>query len=231
LVKRGLGPFWGFQEAWLSIAYSVVDIAIYPTLFVTYLAQLFPSLGGDARGQPGWWLAMGGIAASTAWNMSEIRSIGRGSVALGAAALAPFVAIVVLAAAAVARGGLSASTATFRDPGASDGGAIAGGLLMAMWNLMGFDSATTFAAEVRDPGRSYPRAVILAALAIGASYVITIAVSTAAGLAPAEWASGSWVRVGARLGGPALGAAVTAGGAVSAFGMYNALCCPGLAFR
>src|SRR5262249_15468385 len=36
-VRRALGPFWGFQEAWLSLAASVFDMAIYPILFVTYL--------------------------------------------------------------------------------------------------------------------------------------------------------------------------------------------------
>ena len=36
-VRRGLGNFWGFQEAWLSLAASIFDMAIYPTLFVFYL--------------------------------------------------------------------------------------------------------------------------------------------------------------------------------------------------
>ena len=34
-VTRGMGRFWGFQEAWLSLAGSVFDVAIYPTLFVS----------------------------------------------------------------------------------------------------------------------------------------------------------------------------------------------------
>ena len=29
-----VGNFWGFQEAWLSLAASIFDMAIYPTLFV-----------------------------------------------------------------------------------------------------------------------------------------------------------------------------------------------------
>ena len=33
-VRRAMGPFWGFQEAWLSLAASVFDMALYPTLFV-----------------------------------------------------------------------------------------------------------------------------------------------------------------------------------------------------
>ena len=37
-VRRGLGNFWGFQEAWLSLVASVFDMALYPTLVVVYLA-------------------------------------------------------------------------------------------------------------------------------------------------------------------------------------------------
>ena len=29
-VRRGLGNFWGFQEAWMSLAASIFDMAIYP---------------------------------------------------------------------------------------------------------------------------------------------------------------------------------------------------------
>src|SRR5215471_21267201 len=39
-VRRAMGPFWGFQEAWLSLAASIFDMAIYPTLFATYLGRL-----------------------------------------------------------------------------------------------------------------------------------------------------------------------------------------------
>ena len=31
-VRRALGPVWGFQEAWLSLAASVFDMAIYPKI-------------------------------------------------------------------------------------------------------------------------------------------------------------------------------------------------------
>jgi Amino acid permease len=36
-VRRAFGPFWGYQEAWLSLAASIFDMAIYPTLSVLYL--------------------------------------------------------------------------------------------------------------------------------------------------------------------------------------------------
>ncbi len=44
-VRRGLGNFWGFQEAWLSLAASIFDMAIYPTLFAIYLKQMVPWFG------------------------------------------------------------------------------------------------------------------------------------------------------------------------------------------
>src|SRR5580698_1810670 len=43
-VRRGLGPFWGFQEAWLSLVASVFDMALYPTFFMLYLTRLVPGL-------------------------------------------------------------------------------------------------------------------------------------------------------------------------------------------
>src|SRR5579883_2919420 len=48
-VRRALGPFWGFQEAWLSLVASVFDMAIYPTLFTLYLGRLWPAC---AQGWP-----------------------------------------------------------------------------------------------------------------------------------------------------------------------------------
>ncbi len=222
-VRRGLGPFWGVQEAWLSLAVGIVDIAIYPTLLVTYLSRLFPALGGDAPGKPGWWLAMFAIAGCTAWNAIGIRSVGRGSALMGVALLAPFAAMVALAVRSLPSGGWSAALEMWRAPAPADPAAWIAGLMLAMWNLMGFDNASTFAAEVRQPAVAYPRAMVLAATAIAASYVVVIAASAVTGLPPAAWTSGSWVEVGGRLGGSALAAAVTAGGALSALGMYNAL--------
>ena len=51
-VRRAMGPFWGFQEAWLSLAASVFDMAIYPTTFTLYLSA--GSLA-DGRTSRVWW--------------------------------------------------------------------------------------------------------------------------------------------------------------------------------
>src|SRR5215470_11317349 len=41
-VKEGLGAFAGFAEAYLTLVYTAVDMAIYPVLFAAYLSYLFP---------------------------------------------------------------------------------------------------------------------------------------------------------------------------------------------
>ena len=49
-VTRAMGPFWGFQEAWLSLVGSIFDMAIYPTLFIGYLGHFAPALTAGRRG-------------------------------------------------------------------------------------------------------------------------------------------------------------------------------------
>src|SRR6195256_1127959 len=78
-VHRAMGPFWGFQEAWLSLTASVFDMAIYPTLFVTYLGRLRPELTAGNRGIL---LAATVIFAALIWNLCGSLAVGNGSILL-----------------------------------------------------------------------------------------------------------------------------------------------------
>ena len=49
-VRRGMGPFWGFQESWLTLTGSVFEMALYPTLFVAYLGRFAPRVTAGHRG-------------------------------------------------------------------------------------------------------------------------------------------------------------------------------------
>src|SRR5215467_5054693 len=53
-VRAGMGNFWGVQEGWWTICYTAVDMAIYPVLFVNYLAYFVPSLALDETGSSSW---------------------------------------------------------------------------------------------------------------------------------------------------------------------------------
>ena len=90
-VRRALGPFWGFQEAWLSLAASIFDMAIYPVTFVLYLSRVAPSWTAGYRGTL-WALAV--VVLCAAWNLRGAKAVGEGSVGMFAVLLAPFVVLV-----------------------------------------------------------------------------------------------------------------------------------------
>ena len=76
-VRRAMGDFWGFQEAWLSLVASVFDMAIYPTLFVLYLSRLFPWFGVNNRGIM---VGLAVVIACAALNIAGIRVVATTSV-------------------------------------------------------------------------------------------------------------------------------------------------------
>ena len=213
-VRRAMGDFWGFQEAWLSLVASVFDMAIYPTLFVLYLSRLFPWFGVNNRGVL---VGLAVVVVCAAMNIAGIRVVATTSVWLFFLLSAPFVAIVILA---PLKWGALANAVTTPTTSHVD---IIGGLLIAMWNYMGWDNASTIAAEVKQPQKTYPRAMMGAVILVSLTYVVPVAAMWATKLSPTAWETGSWADIAGMLGGPILRVALVLGGMMSAFGMFNAL--------
>src|SRR6516162_2058065 len=219
-VRRGLGNFWGFQEAWLSLAASIFDMAIYPTLFVFYLKQMVPWFGdGNHAILAGLFV----VVACAALNIAGIRVVGLTSLWLLFLLSAPFALVVVLA---------PFKMGTLADPHAAPaitGLGLVGGVLVAMWNYMGWDNASTIAQEVERPQRTYPRAMIAAVILVSLTYILPFVAVYFTGIPASAFAEdGSWASVAGELGGTILGVQwlrffVTVGGMMSAFGMFNAL--------
>jgi len=211
-VRRALGPFWGFQEAWLSLTASIFDMAIYPTIFLLYLGQLWPSAIAGHR-----YLFVGGlvVAASALWNIAGIKTVGDSGSAMMFLLLAPFA---VLAAVCLVRRPIVPITAS-----SSHSINLLGGILIAMWNYMGWDNASTIAGEVHNPQRNYPLALLGALSLIATCYLIPVAALWHTGIGPSGFTTGSWVAVANRVVSPALGWAIVIGGMVCGLGMNNAL--------
>ncbi|MCS6913158.1 MAG: APC family permease [Myxococcales bacterium] len=223
-VRRALGPFWGFQQAFLMLATSLFDMAIYPTLFVTYLGRLWPEVASTAPGQPGWWIGVSLIAVCTLWNIRGSRAVGVGATALGGLLLLPFVLLAVLALVSLPQGGLARAAAALSAPPPAEGSpAWVGGIILCMWNYMGWDNASTVASEVHDPQRTYPRAMLLTVLVVAACYALPVLAASASGMPAEAWTAGSWVEAAQRLGGPPLGLLVVLGGMLCSLGMFNVL--------
>jgi amino acid transporter len=213
-VRRAMGNFWGFQEAWLSLVASIFDMAIYPTLFVAYLSRLFPWFAAEHRGLL---VGLAVVAACVLLNIAGVRVVSTTSLWLFFALSAPFALMVILA--PFKYGALMYAVTR---PTTSKVDMIAG-LLIAMWNYMGWDNASTIATEVERPQRTYPQAMLLAVAVVALSYVLPVAAVWMTGLAPTAWETGSWAEIAGLLGGPLLRVGLVLGGMISAFGMFNAL--------
>src|SRR5208337_351981 len=145
--------------------------------------------------------------------------VGEGSIGLFVILLSPFAVLVV--AAAWHGWHLHANTAWTSTKTSSAG--LSTAILVALWNYMGWDNASTIAREVDNPQRNYPRAMIAAALLTALTYVLPLAAMAVAGLSAKGFSTGSWAVAGSVLGGPLLGLAIVAGGVLCGVGMFNAL--------
>jgi amino acid transporter len=217
-VRRALGPFWGFQEGWLSLAASIFDMALYPSIFALYLGRFNPAL---TAGHREYLLKLLVVFICCAWNLRGAAGVGNDSVGLFALLLLPFAAFTVLG---VVHGfTMHPSVDWGRPAGPGAGTALSMAILVAMWNYMGWDNASTVATEVENPQRNYPRAMIGAAILTALTYIVPLVAMALAGLSPTGFTTGSWTSAGQALGGRILALAVVAGGVICGVGMFNAL--------
>ena len=214
-VRRAMGPFWGFQEAWLSLAASVFDMAIYPTAFVLYLSHIAPTLTAGSRGLL---IKLGIVGISAIWNLRGAVAVGRGSQRMMVISLSPFVVLIVLAVWHSLHRGVAAAAGG--PPVEVD---ISGAVLVALWNYMGWDNASTIAQEVEDPQRNYPRAMFTSAIAVMCVYMLPLAAVWMAGIPSARFSTGAWVDAAMLLGGSILALSVVLAGSLDGLGTFNAL--------
>ena len=210
-VSRALGPFWGFQESWLTFVGSIFDMAIYPILFSTYLAHLVSALG---RGFIPFAIGALMITACVAMNLLGTSFVGRGSILFVLALLAPFGILVWYGFSSAHFG---AAPRTFPKPD------LLGGILIAMWNFMGWDNASTIAGDVKDARRTYALAMAIALAVVVVTYFLPIVAVAHAGIPSSDWETGAWVTFAARLGGQKLALCMTAAGTIAALSTFNAL--------
>jgi amino acid transporter len=216
-VRRAFGPFWAFQNAWLTWMYSLVDMALYPVLFNQYLAYFYPGLGTGAR----WEISLAVIWIGTAVNLRGARPVGNLSIVAGAFILLGFLALTVLALPHVTH----APWVPFAKGGSGTMGAVGVGLSLALWNYTGWDNASTVQGEVREASRTYPRALAFALPLVMLGYLLPLTAT----LGVSDWTAwheGGWPAIAAASAGRAgtvLAFWIAAAGLVSALALFNAL--------
>ena len=216
-VRRAFGPFWGFQNAWLTWMYSLVDMALYPVLFNQYLAFFVPGLGKGAQ----WAVSLGVIWSATALNLRGARPVGRVSILTGSFILLGFFLLSIAALPHMSH----APWLPFAKGRQGALGALGVGLSLALWNYTGWDNASTVQGEVRDASRAYPRALALTLPLVTLGYLLPLG-TTLAATDWNKWHEGGWSDIARALPGafgPLLAVWLGLAGLLSALSLFNAL--------
>src|SRR5436309_2368954 len=218
-VKRAFGRFWGFWNGWLSWVYSLIDMAIYPVLFLQYLRFFMPELGRLES----WLVALALIWGATWLNLRGTRVVGTASGWFVALVLAPFG---VLATVALARWLGQPATpfpaTPFHATGTSFLGALGIGVSQSIWNYSGWDNASTIGGEIEEASATYPRALARALPLVTLVYFLTI-IPVLALTDWTAWTDGAWPGLARTAVGGWLGGWVGLAGMLSALALFNAL--------
>ena len=213
-TSSAFGPFWGFLQGWWKWTSGVINTATYPILCVDYLQSILPVVAAGAARVSG---IFGFTLALTYLNYRGLTVVGWSAVMLGVASLLPFFIMV----------GFSLPTLVpSRWLGLGGNGESVDWreyLNVLFWNLNFWDNASTLAGEVEDPGRTFPRAILMAGFLVAGCYLLPLLAGTGAvDVVRSEWEDGFFAILALRLGGKWLQWWMELGATLSCFGLFAA---------
>ncbi|SPF43444.1 Amino acid/polyamine/organocation transporter, APC superfamily [Candidatus Sulfotelmatobacter kueseliae] len=227
-IRETFGPFWAVQQACWTMASSVVWLAMFPVLFVSYLMFLLPAISIYGAGHPGtgpvirWLIAVLVIVAGMWLNLRGSRDVG------GLAKVSTFLvlgAFALMLLVWLTRGGApgAAVEVISRDLAANHKGVLLLGLSYVIFNYSGWDNVSTYAGEVDRPQRNYPRAIGIALLLLVLAYLLPVLAGITVTTQPAIWSSDAgWPVISQMLGGHWLRNVIAAAGLVSTWNLFSA---------
>jgi len=210
-VTAAFGPMWGFQEGLWSWLSGVTDNSLYPVMLAANLQLFFPELEG---GWPRKAFLMGMSLLLSYLNYRGLTVVGHTIVTSCLAILVPFVLLTALCVPH-----LEPRNWLQMDLDKLDWGTF---LNIMFWNLNYWDSVSTLAGEVADPGRTFPRALMLAVGLVVASYLLPTLAALGVNTDTSEWALGYYGRVAQQVGGRWLAVWIMVAAACSQVGQYQA---------
>lgn len=220
-VNRAMGPFWSFLNGWWSWLYTLVDAAVYPVLFATYLSKLLVSTTGftllETSGVARWSVSFVAIVAFTALNVRGTREVGRASTVFAAVIIGPFLLFSI-----IGLGRLAVDPRPIVHGLRLDGGALSSGLALAMWNYLGWDTLSTVAEEVEDPEKAYPRALLGSIPLVTIVYLLPVLTGLAFLPDLSQWTEGAWPAIARAVAGDWIGIPVAIAGLVSVIALFTA---------
>jgi len=216
-VQRAFGDRLGFQNAWCTWLYSLVEMSLYPAIVVQYLGAFVPGLARE-------WVivvTMLVIWIPTLLNLRGAVPVGRVSTVIGIAVLTCFALVALFALP-------NMTHAPWTTPGPPEPirwSSLGAGLSLALWNWIGWDNASTVCGEIEDAGRTYPKALAIAVPLVAAGYFVPLLPALAAS-DWRTWRDGGWPDIAREIAGPAgpaLAIALVVLAMLSATAMFNSL--------
>ncbi|MEW5303965.1 MAG: hypothetical protein WDW36_006608 [Sanguina aurantia] len=212
-VTAAFGPFWGFQEGLWSWISGVCDNALYPVMLAANLALFIPQLESGWQRMP----FLVGLSLFLSYlNYRGLSVVGHAVITSTILVLAPFIVLCILAIPYI-----QPSNYLEMPPLKSvDWGMY---LNVMFWNLNYWDSVSTLAGEVDNPGRTFPRAMLLGVFLVVTSYLLPLlaALGTDANVG-GDWRLGYFGKVAEQVGGKWLALWVMVAAASSQVGQYQA---------
>src|SRR5438128_2349204 len=216
-VDRAFGRFWAFQNGWLTWMYSLVDMAIYPVLFNQYLRYFIPGLNAPVE----WVISLGMIWSATWINIRGSLNVTRVSIIAGCFIMLGFLALSVASTPHITH----IPWQPFASEHAHGLGGLAVGISIALWNYIGWDNPSTAQGEVKNPSRTYPRALAFALPIVTIGYFVPL-LATLGASDWTTWTEGGWPQIAVSVSGSAgrwIAIWIALGGMISALALFNAL--------
>lgn len=100
---------------------------------------------------------------------------------------------------------------------------LASGLAILLWNYCGWDNVSTYADEVKDPHKTFPKSLFIAMTVIIFSYLIPVIIGYKGSIDLKVWSDTSgWPEIAKILVGPWLGFLTAVAALISAWALFNA---------
>lgn len=168
-AARGLGGVAGGAAALIAVvAYNSVQVGLYGMFGAALRALMQQYAGIDLP-----WYDYA-LLAVTLVAILGYRQVDLSAKILGFLVVGEYVAVLILDAAILRRGGAHGITLTSFTPAAAFSGSPAIAILFCFASFMGFEATTIYGEEARDPERTIPRATYLSVILIGAFYAFSL---------------------------------------------------------
>jgi amino acid transporter len=228
-VKTAMGDFWAVMEGWWTICFTAVDMAVYPVLFVNYLAYFIPQLALQENGSAPtpviikrWLVAISVVIISLIFNYFGAKTVGHSALLNTLLVLGPFLILILVGFFTPHVTTTAISTIKQGLAQRPESGAIVSGLAVVLWNYCAWDNVSTFAAEVDEPQKTYPKALGLALPIVILAYCVPVLVGVGYTTDKSVWnESAGWPVLAEMVGGKYLAITIAIAALISAWGLFN----------